>query len=144
MMQQGCINSIKTGVGTTRCCASFTGLVSIDVVLTIRIAGELASQMIDHLLEEELREIGAQEEQEHPVGEVALGDNRTQVRFVQFARLGPVKRPTREGNAGGEKRVLRMKRLQNEEENGVTRDLVKFLKKRISLQGMNKKMALPP
>lgn len=101
MMQQGCINSIETGVGTTRCCC----LVSIDVVLAIRIAGELASQMIDHLLEEELREIGAQEEQEHPVGEVALGDNRTQVRLVQFARLGPVKRPTRKGNAAREEGV---------------------------------------
>lgn len=79
MMQQGCIHSVQTGIGTTTPtddCGT-PSLVIVDIVLAIRIARELAGQMIDHLLEEELREIGAQEEQEHPVGEVALGDHRS-------------------------------------------------------------------
>lgn len=106
MMQQRCIHSVQTGVGTaTGCGTSFARLAVVDVVLAIGIVGELAGQVIDYLLEEKLREIGAQEEQEHPVGEIALGDHRAQVGLVYFAWLGPVERPTAEGNSVQETKV---------------------------------------
>jgi len=52
--------------------------------------GKLAGQVIDDLLEQKLREVGAQEEEEHPVGEVALANHRRYFLFVQLARLCPV------------------------------------------------------